>query len=148
MPDPRSTLEDQLKKVQLRPYSVSEFHRRRERKHRNQRIRAGVLAVAIAAGGTGVAVRAFQAEPASTRTPTPGHQGQHQRPSPTGGTAVVAPPTVSKPSTAVTGEPSWTRIGAAASPPEVDDSPVTAVLGFETVGGATTAVPPVVDGRW
>ena len=135
MADHRSTLEDQLKKVQVRSFPIDEFHRRRERKHRNQRLRAGALALAIAVGGTGVAVRAFQAEPATTHTP--GHHGSN-RPSTTGGTAVVPPPgtptPASNPSTAVTGGSSATG-GIAAAPIHVHDGSI-AYVGSTAANGA------------
>jgi Tol biopolymer transport system component len=92
MADQRTTVERELDKVQVRPFTVDEFHRRRERKHRNQRIRAGVVAMVIAVGGTGVAVRAFQAEPS---------------PQPSSGRSVV-------PSPATAGAPIHVRDGSIA----------------------------------
>jgi dipeptidyl aminopeptidase/acylaminoacyl peptidase len=66
MPDRPSTIQRELDRVQVRPYSIDEFHRRRDRKQRNQRIRAGLLAAIVAIVGTAVIWRAFDATPART----------------------------------------------------------------------------------
>jgi len=47
MPNDRSLLEREMERVELRPFTLDGFHRQRERKHRNQRIAAGVLGIAV-----------------------------------------------------------------------------------------------------
>jgi hypothetical protein len=55
----QSLLERQIERVELRPFTLERFHRRRQRKERNQRIGAAVVALAVAAAGIGVLARAF-----------------------------------------------------------------------------------------
>jgi hypothetical protein len=59
MPDDRSLLEREMQRLELRPFTLEGFQRRREQRQRNRRIRAGVLAVLVAVAGTGALVRAF-----------------------------------------------------------------------------------------
>jgi hypothetical protein len=59
MPDDRSLMEREMQRLELRPFTLEGFQRRREQRHRNRRIRAGVLAVLVAVAGTGALVRAF-----------------------------------------------------------------------------------------
>ena len=47
MADPRSVVERELHRVELRPFTLDGFYRRRDRKRRNQRIAAGVVGIAI-----------------------------------------------------------------------------------------------------
>ena len=48
MPDLRSIVDRELERIELRPFTLESFHRRRERKRRNERIRAGVVGIVIA----------------------------------------------------------------------------------------------------
>ena len=59
MPDDRSLVEREMQRLELQPFTLEEFHRRRERKQRNRRIRAGVLALIVTVLGTGALLRAF-----------------------------------------------------------------------------------------
>jgi hypothetical protein len=59
MPSDRSILERQIERVELGPFTLERFHRRRSRKQRNRRIGAAVVALAVAAGGIGGLVRTF-----------------------------------------------------------------------------------------
>ena len=59
MPSDRSVLERQIERVELGPFTLEQFHRRRNRKQRNRRIGAAVVALAVAAAGIGVLVRTF-----------------------------------------------------------------------------------------
>jgi Tol biopolymer transport system component len=74
----RSLLERQMERVELRPFTLEGFQRRRERKQRNRRIGTAVVALAVAAVAIGVLARAFgwgaETQPADrpTTTSTPG----------------------------------------------------------------------------
>jgi len=59
MTSDRSLLERQIERVELRPFTLERFHRRRQRKDRNRRIGSAVVALAVAAAGIGVLARAF-----------------------------------------------------------------------------------------
>jgi hypothetical protein len=59
MPSDQSLLARQIERVELRPFTLERFHRRRQRKERNRRIGAAVVALAVAAAGIGVLARAF-----------------------------------------------------------------------------------------
>jgi hypothetical protein len=59
MPSDRSVLERQIERVELRPFTLEGFHRRRERKLRNRRIGTAVVALVVAAAALGGLVRAF-----------------------------------------------------------------------------------------
>src|SRR5438552_3182739 len=59
MPDLRPLVEREMERVELRPFTLDGFHRRRDRKRRNRRIGAGVVALAFALAATGLVVRAF-----------------------------------------------------------------------------------------
>jgi hypothetical protein len=59
MPSDRSVLERQIERVELRPFTLEGFHRRRERKLRNRRIGTAVVALVVAAAAIGGLVRAF-----------------------------------------------------------------------------------------
>jgi hypothetical protein len=59
MPSDRSLVEREMERVELRAFTLEGFHRRRERKQRNKRIRAGVLALLVTVLGTGALLRAF-----------------------------------------------------------------------------------------
>lgn len=62
MSDLRSIVDRELARVELRPFTLEGFHRRRDRKRRNQRITAAVLALAIAVVAVDGLMRAFRAE--------------------------------------------------------------------------------------
>jgi hypothetical protein len=49
MASDRSLLEREMERVELRPFTLAEFHRRRERKQRNRRMGTGVLALVLSA---------------------------------------------------------------------------------------------------
>ena len=69
MPSDQSILERQIERVELRPFTLEGFHRRRSRKQRNRRIGAAVAALALAAAGIGVLVRAFSSGPVPASDP-------------------------------------------------------------------------------
>ncbi|MGH2594604.1 MAG: TolB family protein [Actinomycetota bacterium] len=48
MSDLRSIVDRELERVEVHPFTLDAFHRRREQKRRNQRIRAGVVGIAVA----------------------------------------------------------------------------------------------------
>ncbi len=48
-----------MQRVELQPFTLDGFHRRRERKQRNKRIRAGVVALVVTVLGTGALLRPF-----------------------------------------------------------------------------------------
>jgi Tol biopolymer transport system component len=80
MPDLRSIVDGELSKIQVRPFAIDAVHERRERKRRNQRIRAGALGIAIAATLlailAGTTVFRSSSSPAATPTQIPGrHAG-------------------------------------------------------------------------
>jgi outer membrane protein assembly factor BamB len=60
MPDLRQLVQRQMQQVELRPFTLEGFHRRRDRRHRNQRIGSMVLAGAIGLAAVGVALDAFR----------------------------------------------------------------------------------------
>jgi hypothetical protein len=47
MPDLGTRLQRELEGIELRPFTVDDFHGRRDRKRRNQRIAAGVVGIAV-----------------------------------------------------------------------------------------------------
>jgi hypothetical protein len=55
----RSVLERQIERVELRPFTLEGFHRRRRRKDRNRRIGTAVLALAVAGATFGGLARAL-----------------------------------------------------------------------------------------
>ena len=59
----RSLLERQMERVELRPFTLDGFHRRRERKQRNRRIATVVVVLAVAAAGLAGVPRAFLSGP-------------------------------------------------------------------------------------
>jgi hypothetical protein len=63
MANDRSILERQMERVELRPFTLDGFHRRRERKQRNRRIATAAVALAVAAAGIGGVARAFLSGP-------------------------------------------------------------------------------------
>lgn len=69
MPSDQSILERQIERVELRPFTLEGFHRRRERRERNRRIRAGVVALVVAAAGAGTLLRAFSSGPVPASDP-------------------------------------------------------------------------------
>lgn len=72
MTDPRTTVERALDRAEFRPITLDGFHRRRQRKVRNQRIAAGLVA-AVCIAAVLLVVRTFErAEPPpGPATPTP-----------------------------------------------------------------------------
>ena len=57
MPSDRSLLEREMEGLELRPFTLEGFHRGRERKLRNRRIRAGVVALLVTVLVTGALLR-------------------------------------------------------------------------------------------
>jgi hypothetical protein len=55
----RSLIEREMQRVELQPFTLARFHRLRERKQRNKRIRAGAVALVVAAVGMGALIRPF-----------------------------------------------------------------------------------------
>ena len=47
MADPRTQVRHEMERLQLRPFTLDDFHTRRDRKRRNQRIAAGVVGMAV-----------------------------------------------------------------------------------------------------
>ncbi len=74
MSDLRSIVDRELERVELRPFTLDGFHRRRDRKRRNQRIAAGGVGVAVAlvliAALVGTSIFRSRRIPASTPSPT------------------------------------------------------------------------------
>jgi len=74
MSDPRSTLERESARFIQADGALERLVHRRDRKHRNQRIRAGVLGLAIAIAGAWLGVNAIRSTPRVTghqTSPTP-----------------------------------------------------------------------------
>jgi Tol biopolymer transport system component len=59
MPSDRSVLESQIERVELRPFTLDRFHRRRQRKERNRRVGSAMLALVVAVVAIGGLLRAF-----------------------------------------------------------------------------------------
>ncbi len=59
MPSDRSVLEGQIERVELRPFTLDRFHRRRQRKELNRRIGSAVVALVVAGVAIGGLLRAF-----------------------------------------------------------------------------------------
>ena len=57
MPSDRSLLEREMEGLELRPFTLEGFHRGRERRLRNRRIRAGVVALLVTVLVTGALLR-------------------------------------------------------------------------------------------
>lgn len=92
MSDYRDLLEQERRRHAMRDVSLQGLRRRRDRKHRNGQILAGVLALLIAAAGVGGGLYAFRASsgvkpnlPGPSATPTPAPTGEHAGPSPVSG---------------------------------------------------------------
>jgi Tol biopolymer transport system component len=70
MSDLRSIVDRELERVELRPFTLESFHRRRERKRRNERITAGIVGIAIGAAIllAGISITRAEHSPA---TPSP-----------------------------------------------------------------------------
>ncbi len=62
MTDTRTLIERELERVEPEPLTLEGLHRRIDRRHRNQRIRAGVLGLAVAAAGIAYALAAIKTE--------------------------------------------------------------------------------------
>ena len=73
MSDLRSTVDRELERIELRPFTLESFHRRRERKRRNERIRAGVVGVVIALMAVLIGTNIVRSDPtpASPHPPPP-----------------------------------------------------------------------------
>jgi transglutaminase-like putative cysteine protease len=54
MPETRPLLEHVMKRVELRPFTLEEFHDRRDRKRRNQRLSAGVVGMGVFVAAIGI----------------------------------------------------------------------------------------------
>jgi hypothetical protein len=63
MASDRSILERQIESVEVRPFTLDGFHRRREQKQRNRRIATAAVALTVAAAGIGGMARAFLSDP-------------------------------------------------------------------------------------
>jgi hypothetical protein len=63
MTSDRSILKRQMERVELRPFTLDGFHRRREQKQRHRRIATAAVALAVAAAGIGGMARAFLSGP-------------------------------------------------------------------------------------
>ena len=59
MPSDRSVLERQLERVEVRPFTLDGFHRRRQRKDRNRRIGGALVALLVIGATIGGLLRAF-----------------------------------------------------------------------------------------
>lgn len=62
MPSDRSLLEREMQRLELRSFTLEGFHRRRQRKDRNRRIRTAVVALALVAGTIGGLARALTSD--------------------------------------------------------------------------------------
>ena len=75
MSDPRSVIDRELERVDLRPFIIQAFHRRREQKRRRQRIAAGVVGVTVGLFavliGTSIVRSGPAPTPASPHPPQP-----------------------------------------------------------------------------
>ncbi len=75
MSDPRSVIDRALERVDLRPFTIQAFHRRREQKRRRQRIAAGVVGVTVGLFavliGTSIVRSGPAPAPASPHPPPP-----------------------------------------------------------------------------
>ncbi len=69
MSNDRSLLEREMQNVELRPFTLETFQRRRERKQRNRRIGGGVVALIVAVIGIGALVRAFPSDLVAANDP-------------------------------------------------------------------------------
>jgi hypothetical protein len=81
----RSLLEREMERVELRPFTLEGFHRRRDRKRRKERLTAAAVAIAVF-----VVAMWFLAEQFSDRAPTPA--GRPEPPSPMGSPSPVTEP--------------------------------------------------------
>ena len=90
MSDLRSIIDRELERVEVRPFTLETFHRRRERKRRNERITAGVVGIAIAMIVVliGASVVRSSSVPGNTH-PRPGRHGAQLTISINGGIDVV-----------------------------------------------------------
>jgi hypothetical protein len=74
MSSDRSILEREMQRLELRPFTLEGFHRRRQRKERNRRIGTAVAALAIVAAAFGGLARALT----SGRGPIPADQPPYE----------------------------------------------------------------------
>lgn len=100
MADPRSVLEREMQRVQLFPLTIDDFHTRRNRKRRNQRIAAGVVGIALFV----VPVALIAVLSSRDRTQTPAGPGPTVSPASTRVGFIGLPPEGATPSTPESGE--------------------------------------------
>jgi hypothetical protein len=82
MADTRDLVRHEMERLELRPFTLEEFHTRLDRRRRNQRVAAGAVGVAVFVAVVVVIVTGWRAEP----TTAPGGTG------PPGATAPATPP--------------------------------------------------------
>lgn len=71
MPSDRLLVEREMQRLELQPFTLEGFHRRRDRKQQNRRIRAGVVALVVTVIGTGALLRSFPSGPVPADDPRP-----------------------------------------------------------------------------
>jgi hypothetical protein len=71
MASDRSVVERQIERVELRPFTLEGFHRRRQRKDRNRRIASAVVALLVVAATIGGLLRAFSSRTVPANKPSP-----------------------------------------------------------------------------
>jgi hypothetical protein len=71
MASDRSVLERQIERVELRPFTLDGFHRRRQRKDRNRRIGTAVVALVVAGAAFGGLARALTSSHGATPAEQP-----------------------------------------------------------------------------
>ena len=71
MSDIRSIVDRELERIEVRPFTLETFHRRRERKRRNERIRAGVVGIVIALIAVLIGTSIVRSEPTPASAPLP-----------------------------------------------------------------------------
>jgi WD40 repeat protein len=71
----RSVLERQIEDVELRPFTLEGFHRRRQRKERNRRIGSAVVALVVVGVAIGGLLRAFSSGTVPADEPSPAPAG-------------------------------------------------------------------------
>jgi len=69
MTNDRSVLERQIERVELRPFTLDGFHRRRHRKDRNRRVGSAIVALLVAVVAIGGLLRTISSRPAPATDP-------------------------------------------------------------------------------
>jgi len=69
MTSDRSVLEHQIDRVELRPFTLDGFHRRRHRKDRNRRVGSAIVALLVAVVAIGGLLRTISSRPAPANDP-------------------------------------------------------------------------------